>query len=236
MNSTGVINMEYTDFAKYYDKFYQKKDYEKEVDFLKNFINNEDKIIDIGCGTGIHASLISKKGFDIEGLDINKEMLEIAKTRLNSTLYLQDILNININKKYDVIISMFAVINHLKDTNELEKCLTNLKDILKKDGVLIIDLHNPQSSGIKTDTFGNITRTMKWDYDKEKKIEKSIITFEIDKQKYNDTHTFRIFTIEEVRKCCKNVGLQVKKVYENYDINKDGIATSKNLQFVISHI
>ena len=56
-------------------------------------------------------------------------MLDIAKTRLNSSFYLQDILNINISKKYDVIISMFAVINHLKDTNELEICLLNMKNI-----------------------------------------------------------------------------------------------------------
>ena len=46
--------MEYKEFAKYYDKFYSKKDYQKEVLFLKNFINKEDKIIDIGCGTGMH--------------------------------------------------------------------------------------------------------------------------------------------------------------------------------------
>ena len=30
--------MEYKQFAKYYDMFYQKKDYQKEVEFLSNFI------------------------------------------------------------------------------------------------------------------------------------------------------------------------------------------------------
>ena len=55
--------MEYKEFAKYYDKFYQNKDYQKEVNFLKNFINKTDKIIDIGCGTGVHASLLEKDGY-----------------------------------------------------------------------------------------------------------------------------------------------------------------------------
>ena len=162
--------MEYKEFAKYYDKFYQNKNYEKEVDFLMHFINAGDKIIDIGCGTGIHASLISKKGFDIDALDLNKEMLDIAKKRLNSSLYLQNVLNINIDKQYDIIISMFAVINHLKDTSELKKCLSNMKKILKYNGTIIIDLHNPQSSGNKVDCFDNITRTMEWYYDKKSKI------------------------------------------------------------------
>ena len=225
--------MEYKEFAKYYDKFYQNKNYEKEVDFLMSFINDGDKIIDVGCGTGIHASLISRKGFDIDALDLNKEMLDIAKTRLNSSLYQQDILNININKQYDVIISMFAVVNHLKNTNELGTCLSNMKKILKNSGTIIIDLHNPQSSGSKVDCFGNMTRTMEWDYDKKAKIEKSKIVFEIDNKKYEDSHTFRIFTIEEVKKCCDSVGLKVGKIYENYNINKEGVKTSKNLQFVI---
>ena len=33
--------MEYKEFAKYYDIFYQKKDYEKEVGFLMNFIKTK---------------------------------------------------------------------------------------------------------------------------------------------------------------------------------------------------
>lgn len=102
--------MEYKEFAKYYDKFYSKKNYKKEVEFLKKLVRKNDKIIDIGCGTGIHASLLSN--YDVDGLDLNKEMLEIAKTRIKGNLYNQNMLNININKKYNIIISMFAVINH----------------------------------------------------------------------------------------------------------------------------
>lgn len=227
--------MEYKEFAKYYDYFYKNKDYQKEVKFLMNFIKKQDSIIDIGCGTGIHASLISQNGFKVDGLDLNKEMLDIAKTRLKTNLYNQNILDIKIDKKYDIIISMFAVINHLKDTYELETCLLNLKKILKENGKIIIDLHNPQNSGSKTDSYENMTRIMKWEYNKKSKIEKSIITFEINGEKYEDFHTFRIFSIEEILESCKNVGLEVINVYENYDINLLGKETSKNLQFLIQY-
>ena len=54
------IKIEYKKFAKYYDKFYKNKNYAKETEFLKNFINQDDKIIDIGCGTGLHASLLQQ--------------------------------------------------------------------------------------------------------------------------------------------------------------------------------
>ena len=224
--------MEYKEFAKYYDKFYSKKNYKKEVEFLKNFVRKNDKIIDIGCGTGIHASLLSN--YDVDGLDLNKEMLEIAKTRIKGNLYNQNMLNININKKYNIIISMFAVINHLKNIDELEKCLLNFKKILLPDGKIILDLHNPQSSGEKVDYYCKIKRTMTWDYDKDLKIEKTKIIFELDNNKYNSEHIFRIFSVEEVENLCKKIGLKVVNVYENYDILKKGSEKSKNLQFIIN--
>lgn len=225
--------MEYKEFAKYYDIFYSKKDYKKEVNFLKNFIKKDDKIIDIGCGTGIHASLLSE--YDIDGLDLNKEMLEIAKTRITGKLYNQNILDINITKKYNVIISMFAVINHLKDIVELEKCLFNLKNILLPGGRIIIDLHNPQSSGEKVDCYDNIERKMIWNYDKDKKIETSKIIFKIDNKIYNDSHIFKIFGIGDIENVCKKLELKVINVYENYDVLKKGSSNSKNLQFIIEN-
>ncbi len=225
--------MEYKEFAKYYDKFYSKKNYKKEVLFLKNFINENDKIIDIGCGTGIHASLLSD--YDIDGLDLNDEMLEIAKTRIKGNLYHQNILHINISKKYNVIISMFAVINHLKDIKELEICLLNLKNILLPGGRIILDLHNPQSSGEKIDCYDNMKRTMIWNYNKDLKIEKSKIIFEINNKIYNDEHTFRIFSIKEVENVCNKLGLKVVNIYENYDVLKKGNDNSKNLQFLIKY-
>ncbi len=78
-----------------------------------------------------------------------------------------------------------------------------------------------------------MSRTMQWEYNKESKIEESNILFEIDGKKYIDHHTFRIFTIDEMKKCCEKVGLCVKEVYANYDINQKGTATAKNLQFII---
>jgi len=225
--------MEYKEFAKYYDIFYSKKDYKKEVDFIKNFLNKDDKILDIGCGTGIHASYLESDGYIVDGLDLNKEMLSVAKNRLNGTLYNQNMLNIKIDRKYDVIISMFAVINHLKNINELEMTFKNIKNILNENGVIIIDLHNPINSGTKTNVYNNLKRTMTWNYDKENKIEITNINFMVDDVYYKDTHIFKIFTIEEIKKCAKKIGLKVVNIHENYNIDKVGNEDSKNLQFII---
>ena len=124
---------------------------------------------------------------------------------------------------------------NLKNIDELEKCLVNLKKILKPSGKIIIDLHNPQDSGKKVDSYNNMKRTMIWNYDKETKIEKSSIIFEVNDKTYNDTHIFRIFSIEKIKNICLKLGLKVEKVYENYDILKEGNIFSKNLQFIITY-
>ena len=38
--------------------------------------------MDVGCGTGIHMNLLQKRGKCVEGIDLNDEMLDIAKNEL----------------------------------------------------------------------------------------------------------------------------------------------------------
>jgi hypothetical protein len=60
------------------------------------------------------------------------------------------------NKKYNVIVSMFAVFNHLKDNKELYVGIKNLLNLLEDKGVLIIDLHNNRKNGSSKEDKINI--------------------------------------------------------------------------------
>ena len=75
----------YKKFAKYYDKVYYDKDYAKEVDFINWAVKKYKKskgtrLLDIACGTGSHAALL-KNDYSILGLDLNPEMLKLAKKK-----------------------------------------------------------------------------------------------------------------------------------------------------------
>ena len=45
----------------------------------------------------------------------------MAKKRVRGSLYIGNMLDFKLNKKYDAIICMFAVINHLTSYDELER-------------------------------------------------------------------------------------------------------------------
>ena len=160
--------IEYNSMAKYYDLFYSNKSYERETDFLKELIGNRKTVLDVGCGTGVHMHLLEDSGYIVDGLDLNSGMLDIAKTRVKGNLIEANLLDFNINKKYDSIISMFAVFNHLNGYDEFEEGIMHCYKYLNENGTLIIDLHNGRKSGEKVSEYKDYKRIMSWKFDEKK--------------------------------------------------------------------
>ena len=223
--------MEYQEMAKYYDLFYKKKNYDKESTFLENLINKRKTILDVGCGTGLHMHYLEEKNYQVEGLDLNEGMLEVAKTRVKGLLYQGNLLDFQPKKKYDAIISMFAVFNHLNNEQELEKAILHWYKYLNENGILIIDLHNGRKSGEKETTINNYKRIMKWTFDSTTFKEKTEITYMIDDKIYQDTHEFQIYKLSQLESILKKHNFKYQ-LYENYSFTKAS-DNSKNIEIVI---
>lgn len=109
-------------------------------------IVNMDSAIDIGCNRGLYSKLISELGFkEVLGIDIDGELIKVAKQNfegLNDGKSVKfELLNaeeINTSKKYDFILCT-EVIEH---TQNQEKTIEVIRQLLNKDGVAIITLPN----------------------------------------------------------------------------------------------
>lgn len=226
-------DLEYTKMACFYDELYKNKNYKREVDFIENFLNSkENKILDAGCGTGNHAKILQDKGYNVCGFDLSPQMVEIANRKVNSDFKVGNLLSYSTGKNFDLIISFYAVFNHLKSYQEFSFALQNLLKQLNKKGTLIIDLHNPQSNGEKADEIKSIKRIMQWKINKLFKNEISKITYIVGNDKFVTKHIFKIFEIEKIKRICDNLNLNCK-FYENYEINSIATKNSKNIQVVI---
>lgn len=223
--------MEYQEMAKYYDLFYKKKNYDKESTFLENLINKRKTILDVGCGTGLHMHYLEEKNYQVEGIDLNQGMLDVAKTRVKGPLYQGNLLDFKPHKKYDAIISMFAVFNHLANEQELEEAILHWYKYLNEKGILIIDLHNGRKSGEKETTIDNCKRIMKWTFDNTTFKENTEITYVIDGKTYQDTHEFQIYKPKQIEEILKKYNLKYQ-LYENYSLEK-ATDDSKNIEIVI---
>lgn len=137
-------------YSNYYDQLYQDKDYPAETEFIESLMKkysnrNVKTILDMGCGTGGHAFLLAEKGYSVTGVDVSESMLSIAKEKAQKTkipvhFFQADICDFNLNKKFDVIISMFAVMGYQTSNENFEKALSNANQHLKSDGLLIFDV------------------------------------------------------------------------------------------------
>lgn len=125
------------------------------------------KIIDLGCGTGIYAKILTKKGARVKGFDISPEMIKIAK-RDNPQLDLRvgSAYKIPFNEKFDIVLASL-VVHYLDDWDKMFK---EINRVLKQGGIFIFSTGNPvyevrerlKVKGKKYRVFG--------DYFKERKI------------------------------------------------------------------
>ncbi|MFX0073926.1 MAG: class I SAM-dependent DNA methyltransferase [Candidatus Hermodarchaeota archaeon] len=134
----------YKELAEYYDLIYHWKDYKIEADAIKELIDkykrsDGNKLLDVGCGTGMHIKYF-KDDFSCTGIDINTEMVEVARSKVDDVVFEQgDMINFDLNSDFDVILCLFSSIGYVKTYDNLEKTLLNFANHLKKGGVLIIE-------------------------------------------------------------------------------------------------
>ena len=134
----------YKELAKYYDLIYSWKDYRKETDKIKNLIKKHkksdgNKLLDVACGTGKHLEYL-KENFYCTGIDLNEEMINVAKNNIMDVDFkTADMMNFNLNDKFDIINCLFSSICYVKTYDNLEKTIMNFKNHLKVGGVVIIE-------------------------------------------------------------------------------------------------
>jgi SAM-dependent methyltransferase len=137
--------MTFKNYARYYNLLYSKKDYYGERDYLVKLIEEYSKhaknILDVGCGTGKHAALLAEKGFSVIGVDLSQEMIEIAKSKQykNCEYHFANARDFSLNKKFDVITSLFHVISYQTTNEILEDVFLNIRKHLNQEGIFIFD-------------------------------------------------------------------------------------------------
>ena len=119
----------------------------KAYDRLVENIKEEDKVLDLGCGTGMLSFRAALRGAKVTGIDINPEMLEIAQKRI-AELDVKDQIKFlemgvaEIDKferdSFDVIMSGLCFSELSED--EISFTLNQIKHILRNGGkFLLID-------------------------------------------------------------------------------------------------
>ena len=111
----------------------------KYLDFVIKLIPSDcNKILDMCCGSGDFVELLSKKGYDVEGVDYNKDAIKKAKELYNNKYSQGDIRKWEPTEKKDLIIVMDAFYEFKKELRI--EIINRLKQYLNPGGYFLITI------------------------------------------------------------------------------------------------
>ncbi len=121
-----------------------------ECDFLEKELggNRSLKILDIGCGTGRHSIEMTKRGYNVTGIDLSESQLQRAAEKaaaegLNITFLRHDARSLPFSGEFDVAIMLCEGGFPLMETDEMNfEILRSAAKALKKSGRFIFTTLN----------------------------------------------------------------------------------------------
>ena len=116
------------------------------------------RVLDAGCGPGVHSIRVAKLGREVEAIDLSHTMLGEAERRANDagvgekiTFAQQDLTSLDFEDQSREFVFSWGVVIHIPDA---EAALDNLARIVKPGGRLALHLTNNEALDHKLERFG----------------------------------------------------------------------------------
>jgi ubiquinone/menaquinone biosynthesis C-methylase UbiE len=130
--------------ARLYDAIYASiRDYPREAAELDRLIQARNPgartLLDVACGTGAHLEHLAER-YEVEGLDADSEMLEIARERLPTVGFHEgDMADFDLGRRFDAVTCMFSSIGYVKTEERLRSAAAAMARHLEQGGVLLVE-------------------------------------------------------------------------------------------------
>jgi SAM-dependent methyltransferase len=142
-------NADYPEFlARFYNVIYARVRGGVDNEFyLRKIAASKGPVLEIGVGTGRIFIEALKKGADIYGVDNSRSMLDILRPKVapedHARIFLQDVRELELGRRFDLIIAPFRVFSHLLRVDEQIAVLDKVFSHLNNDGLFIFDAYVP---------------------------------------------------------------------------------------------
>ncbi|TMM24394.1 MAG: class I SAM-dependent methyltransferase [Actinobacteria bacterium] len=129
--------------ARIYDAIYASvRDYPREAAELDRLIQERRPgartLLDVACGTGAHLEHL--EGYGVEGLDLDPEMLAVARERLPDVPFHEgDMAAFDLGERFDTVVCMFSSIGYVRTEERLRSAIASMARHLEPGGVLVVE-------------------------------------------------------------------------------------------------
>ena len=228
----------YGGFAALYDRLMSDVPYDEWTDRILELLAgagiSEGLCADLACGTGSITRRLADRGFDMIGIDLSGEMLQVAGEREEEqqasrppVLYLQqDIRSFELYGTVRAMVCACDSINYILETEEVEQVLRLVNNYLDPGGMLVMDFHTPYyfREVLGEETISDIDEDVALIWENEELEDgchaSSLTIFQqLEDGTYSRTdeeHIQRGYTMEEMRRLAENAGLKDVHFYDGY--------------------
>lgn len=223
---------QYSGFAAVYDMFMDNVPYVEWTEYLAALLKEngvkEGIVAELGCGTGNVTRRLRDRGYDMIGIDVSPEMLQLAREKESddSILYLlQDMREFELYGSVAAVVSICDSMNYITGPEDMLKVFKLVNNYLDPGGVFIFDMNTPfyysEILGEQTICENRESGSFIWEnyYDEEKQINEFGLTIYYDGEgkgsyrRYEETHYQRAYTDSEIRELMAASGLRFEAVF-----------------------
>lgn len=226
----------YHGFAQVYDLFMSDIPYQEWSDYVTGLLHEykieDGLVLDLGCGTGTLTRLLSNSGYDMIGVDISEEMLQIATEKPADSradiLYLQqDMREFELYGTVRAVVSICDTMNYLLEEEELTAVFSLVNNFLDPEGIFVFDINTEYK--YETCLSDRVIAENREDgsfiwenyYDRESRINEYDLTLFIREEgelfrKYEETHYQRAYSIEQIMQALTKAGMKLEAIYDAF--------------------
>lgn len=212
----------------YYHTLYEHRDSTDAKKFVDAIIRHLDFkanhcILDLACGRGRHAQYLSKKGFDVKGIDLSKRNIAFARQHIPSVDFeIKDMREDFGHEAFDVILNLFTSFGYFDAYEHHLAAVKNMAKALKPKGVLVLDFMNAnrvQQGLVKDEVLeSNGVRFRVKRYVKDHKIVKEIFVQEGEKElKYYEK--VALLCLQDFKDLFAKADLKITATFGDFNLN-----------------
>jgi ubiquinone/menaquinone biosynthesis C-methylase UbiE len=186
----------------YAKKFNQPSEH---IDDFMASLSGGKKVLDVGCGPGVDAKYLHDKGCNVTGVDLSKNMIDIAKKTIREVDFkVKDMRKMNFpNSSFDGIFIAYSLIHIPKE--DVKAVIEKAYNLLKEDGILYVAVQTGESKEL-------------------------FVTEPLDPK---EQIFLNIFSKDEIEKNIQRAGFSIIKEFER-DVQKPGEFNFTKL-FILAH-
>lgn len=240
----------YVEFAKVYDKLINCDiDYSSWGEFILELCNEKNidfsNYLDLACGTGNMAQQLCSSFHNTWLVDMSMEMLSEAEIKLRNMgikarYVCQDIRELNLNIKFDLITCCLDSTNYLLSEEDLQCYFKNVRHHLKDNGIFVFDINSyykiTEILGNNVYNYDDSEVTYIWENSLNDEIVDMFLTFFVKDgemyRRFDEEHSERAYKDNTIEKLLRSAGLEIMCKFDNYE-NKHIDEQTERIVYVV---